>query len=101
MTGAEGFEWDEGNADKNLAKHGVSNAEIEELFFNMPLFIKDDPEHSSTSENRRFALGQTFDGRRLAIVFTMRRNRIRPISARDMSRKEREVYEKIKEDSGF
>lgn len=88
-----GFEWDSGNERKN-DKHGVSMAEAEQVFFNAPLLLLDDVAHSQ-SEVRLHALGQTDDGRPLHITFTLRRSGelIRVISARDMHRKERSVYE--------
>ena len=87
-----GFQWDEGNADKNLILHSVENWEGEQVFFNAPLLIIDDPRHSATEE-RWAAFGQTDDGRLLTVVFAKRGNLIRIISARDMSRKERRFYE--------
>jgi len=86
-----GFNWDEGNIDKNWLKHKVSSAECEQVFFNRPLVIQDDIIHSRT-EKRFYALGQTDSKRTLFIVFTARNNLIRVISARDMSRKERKIY---------
>ncbi len=88
-----GFEWDAGNARKN-DKHGVSMAEAEQVFFNAPLLLLDDVAHSQ-SEVRLHALGTTDEGRRLHITFTLRRagELIRVISARDMHRKERSIYE--------
>ena len=88
-----GFEWDAGNARKN-DKHGVSMAEAEQVFFNAPLLVVDDLAHSQ-SEPRLHALGMTDEGRRLHITFTLRRagELIRVISARDMHRKERIIYE--------
>jgi uncharacterized DUF497 family protein len=90
----KGFDWDEGNARKN-EKHGVSTAETEQVFFNAPLLVLEDLEHSSR-EPRFHVLGVTDDGRRLHITFTLRHagERIRVISARDMHRKERAIYEK-------
>jgi len=88
-----GFDWDEGNAPKILARHSVSQGECEQVFFAEPLLLAPDPRHSE-SEERWAALGVTLDGRLLTIVFTLRGDRIRPISARDMSRKERQVYAK-------
>ena len=88
-----GFEWDKGNKDKNWLKHGVSNSECEEIFFNQPLIIGYDGKHSQT-EKRFYALGHTDLGRRLFVVFIVRENRIRIISARDMSKKEREKFTK-------
>jgi uncharacterized protein len=89
----EGFDWDDGNARKSLDKHGVTQAEAEQVFAGEPLLAKD-VKHSD--EEARFqALGQTIDGRRLHVTFTLRGNgkKLRIISARDMNRKERALYE--------
>ena len=86
-----GFDWDKGNERKN-AKHGVTPAEAEQVFLNEPLVVLDDLKHSG-NEQRFHALGQTGEGRLLHITFTIRTNMIRVISARDMHRKEREIYE--------
>jgi uncharacterized DUF497 family protein len=88
-----GFEWDEGNSRKN-EQHGVSMAEAEQVFFNAPLLVLPDARHSET-EPRIHALGKTNEGRLLHISFTLRDNDelIRVISARDMHRKERAIYE--------
>ena len=88
-----GFQWDEGNIDKNLLKHQVQNWECEQIFFNEPLIILDDPKHS-LSEKRWAAFGQTDAGRFLTIIFTKREKLLRVISARDMTRKEKKFYEK-------
>ena len=89
-----GFHWDEGNARKSIDKHGVSRPETEETFLNEPLLIAEDIGHSR-SELRFHALGVTNAGRRLHVTFTLREEntKIRVISARDMSRKERGHYE--------
>lgn len=87
-----GFEWDEGNLPKIREKHKVSGAECEQMFFNHPLVAARDEEHSG-EEDRYYALGHTDMGRLLLVVFTIRKELVRPISARDMSRKERKVYE--------
>ncbi len=88
-----GFNWDTGNARKN-EKHGVSTAEAEQVFFNVPLLLLEDAAHSQ-DEPRIHALGKTDDGRALHITFTLRQSDqlIRVISARDMHRKERTIYE--------
>ena len=88
-----GFNWDDGNARKN-EKHGVSMAEAEQTFFNAPLLLLQDNAHSQT-EARFHALGKTDDGRTLHITFAVRPSGllIRVISARDMHRKERLVYD--------
>jgi len=88
----KGFDWDGGNADKNWESHKVSLREAEQVFFNHPLIVADDVKHSGT-ERRYFVLGQTDDNRPLFVAFTLRGDRIRVISARDMSRRERKVYQ--------
>ena len=93
-----GFDRDEGNISKNWNSHKVSAGESEEVFFNEPFFVFDDDIHS-LSEKRFFILGETNAGRELFIVFTVRKNRIRVISSRDMHRKERREYEKLKANS--
>lgn len=94
-----GFEWDEANADKNWLRHRVSRSECEQAFFNRPFATAEDTEHS-THEPRFYALGQTDGGRRLFLIFTVRGELIRVISARDMSRRERKEYEHAKEREG-
>lgn len=86
----EGFDWDAGNGRKNADKHGVSQADAEQIFFNDPLLLLADARHSLW-ESRYHALGRTDDGRFLHITFTLRGEGrlIRVISARPMNRKER------------
>jgi len=93
-TKITGFDWDEGNTRKN-EKHGVTMAEAEQTLFNAPLLVLEDSKHSN-QETRFHALGKTDDKRLLHITFTVRHNgeKIRVISARDMHRKERVIYEK-------
>jgi uncharacterized DUF497 family protein len=92
LLGLEGFEWNEANLTKNWEKHRVTPWECEQLFFNLPLVVAEDSAHS-TVESRYYVLGQTDAGRRLFLVFTARKRRIRVISARDMSVKERRTYD--------
>lgn len=92
LSHASGFEWDAGNIEKNWRSHEVSAAECEQVFFSEPLVAAVDVTHSAI-EDRFFCLGQTDAGRLLFIAFTLREDLIRVISARDMSRKERKVYE--------
>jgi len=89
----QGFDWDHGNAFKNL-KHAFEMLEAEQIFFNQPILLLEDPTHS-VEEIRYHALGKTYVERLLHITFTLRGDGtlIRIISARDMSRKEREYYE--------
>jgi uncharacterized DUF497 family protein len=94
-----GFDWDEGNLEKNWETHGVAFWECEEVFLNRPILLRGDPRHSR-KEARYYALGRSDAGRFLFVAFTIRRKLIRPISFRDMTTKERrsdELY--AKEDS--
>jgi len=93
LASIEGFDWDDGNARKSLDKHGVSQAEAEQIFAGEPL-LAEDIRHNE-AEPRFQALGETSDGRRLHVTFTLRDNgsKLRVISARDMNRKERAKYE--------
>ena len=93
-----GFEWNEHNSNKIWNKHNVSPSECEQAFLNIPLMIFDDAEHSF-AEKRYYALGFTDGKKYLFIVFTVRNQKIRVISARDMNRKERKEYEFHKEDT--
>jgi uncharacterized protein len=93
LTKITGFDWDDGNARKNK-RHEVSTAESEQVFFNDPLLLLADAKHSDR-ESRFHALGKSDQGRLLHIAFTLREaeTKIRVISARDMHRKERLIYE--------
>ena len=94
LSQLSGFDWDESNREKNWEKHAVLASECEEVFFNLPLLLQSDVGHSQ-KEPRYYVLGHTISGRRLFIVFTVREDKIRVISARDMSKKERKLYEQI------
>ena len=90
----KGFEWDTGNSDKNWLSHQVGQAEAEQALLNRPLVGAPDVRHSRR-EPRWVTLGRNDRGRYLSIVFTVRGNRVRVISARPMSRAERQVYGQI------
>ncbi len=94
LTDIIGFDWDQGNTRKN-EKHNVSMAESEQVFFNAPLLVLEDSKHSN-QEPRFHALGKSDESRQLHITFTLRQEgeMIRIISARDMHKKERVIYEK-------
>ena len=87
------FEWDKGNIDKSFLKHKISPNQAEEMFFDEDLKILKDIKHSQ-KEKRLIALGKTFSNIKLFVVFTVRRQKIRIISARPMDKKERSYYEK-------
>lgn len=99
-TKITGFDWDNGNARKSVEKHDVGQFEAEQVFFNQPLLILEDPKHSQR-ESRFHALGHTDDARLLHITFTLRAKGklIRVISARDMHRKEKAAYEQSQKGS--
>ena len=88
------FEWDENNKDKNWIKHKVRNEEAEEVFFDDNKKLYFDPTHSH-QEKRYIIVGKTKKKRLLFVVFTLRKNKVRVISARDLNkRKEKQLYEK-------
>jgi len=93
------FIWDGGNLSKNLDKHKVTIQEAEELFTSEPFSLNEDDKHSLDHEKRFQALGQTKSNRKLFTAFTIRDNKIRVISIRDMSKKERTIYEKLENNS--
>lgn len=90
---AEGFEWDEGNLE-HIKKHRVNLEECQEVFFNKPLLLSKDEEHSE-GEERFKALGVTNNKRLILLVFTLRNNKIRIISGRDQNKKERMKLQQI------
>ena len=87
------FQWDGGNREKNHLKYKVTNLESDEIFANEPIIIIEDPPHS-VSEKRHMAWGRTNSNRKLTVIFTIRNQMVRVISARDMNKKERKFYEK-------
>src|SRR5262249_35183010 len=89
IQGIIGFDWDPGNWRKSELKHGVAVGEAEEALLNDPR-CQIDTRHSG-DEQRYVALGTTNEGRRLFVSFTVRRGRVRVISARPMSLKERAI----------
>ena len=91
LSECSGFEWDDGNSDKNLIAHGVSAPECEEVFFNHPLPARKVEKHSKM-EIRFYCLGHTDTGRLLFISFAIRSRNIRVISARDMNECEERIY---------
>lgn len=92
------FEWDAGNKTKSFTKHGITNQEAEEIFGNFNIILSDD-KHSSI-ENRFIILGKSDRGKIIFSSFTARNFKIRIISSRLASQKERNTYEKeFKENS--
>ena len=95
IENCQGFQWDKGNSLKSWLKHRVTEGETEQAFFNEPLLLVVDEKHSQY-ESRFRAMGYTDKNRFLYIVFMVRDNLIRVISARDMNKKERIIYEEFK-----
>lgn len=92
LESATGFDWDAGNESKNRDKHGVSAAECEQVFFNLPLVAT--ASDRGDAEQRYYVLGRSDAGRKLFVVLSIRDDLIRVISARDMSRRERAAYDR-------
>lgn len=89
------FEWDEGNSTKNAKKHGIETNEIEAVFRSglaLPLGIQI---NSSVNEQRLGIVGPTLNGKLIQVAFALRDGRVRVISARTASKKERTQYEEI------
>ncbi len=87
-----GFEWDPVKADLNLDKHGVSFDEAATVFADPLSITYDDPDHSQ-DEERFLTYGTSRSGRLLIVSHTDRADRIRIISARRTTARERRKYE--------
>ena len=89
------FEWDARKAAVNRTKHGVSFEEAMTVFGDPEALDGPDPRHSE-KESRFLRLGRAVSGRVLIVAYTVRRRddgeRIRIISSRQASRKERAAY---------
>lgn len=94
------FDWDRGNLGKSYRKHGITSKEAEEIFFSETFSVVPDIKHSQT-EDRFIGLGETSSGKKLLVVFTARKNKIRVISARRIHRKEVDKYEKAQKNSAL
>lgn len=90
------FEWDQWNIQKNELKHGVSKLEAESLFYDENFIVFHDIRHSTPKETRYIAYGTSHTQRVLMCAFTIRSNKVRIISVRTASKKERTFYEKEK-----
>lgn len=93
LSGIKEFEWDKGNIDKSYEKHEIAPNESEEVFLDENLKVLRDVKHSR-KEERFIALGRTFENKLLFAVFTIRKDKIRVVSARPANRKEKKHYEK-------
>jgi uncharacterized protein len=86
-----GFQWDSGNSAKIWERHRVSPEECEQTFMNQ-FYAMPNGEHTTAEETRFKIFGETQAGRYLSVIFTIRGDLIRVISARDMNRRERRMY---------
>ncbi|MCG9890496.1 MAG: BrnT family toxin [Thermosynechococcaceae cyanobacterium MS004] len=86
------FEWDESKAASNLSKHGVTFEEAETVFKD-PLYVDFYDLDHSLDEERYLILGESNQGRLLIVAYTERENLIRLISARKVTKSEKEAYE--------
>ena len=88
------FDWDFGNIEKNETKHGVTTEEVEEIFKYGKMLPLGKQVRPVVKEDRFGIIGPTKEEKMLCIVFTIRDNKVRPISARMASQKERRLYAK-------
>ncbi len=87
MAGAVRFDWDDANTG-HIARHGVAPEEVEQAFANNPLVVLAAQEHSG--EERVLCAGLTNAGRPLQFVYTMRRGRVRIVTAHTAHKNVRE-----------
>jgi uncharacterized DUF497 family protein len=90
------FDWDQWNIQKNEVKHGVSRLEAESAFYDPGYKLYKDAKHSTSGEARYIFYGRGLENRVLMVGFTARGARVRVITARPASRKERQIYDKGK-----
>ena len=90
------FDWDQWNIQKNEIKHGVSKLESESVFYDRYYIIFNDIKHSTKKEKRWVSFGTSILNRVLMVAFTIRNKKVRIISARVASKKERKIYEEEK-----
>ena len=86
------FEWDDNKAESNVLKHGISFEEAVTVFADPYLLFTEDSEHSE-GEQREWAIGEVEDGSIVVVVFTMRGERVRIISARKATKRQCQQYE--------
>jgi hypothetical protein len=92
------FDWDQWNVQKNEIKHGVSRLEAESAFYDPRYKMYEDVRHSTSREARYLLYGRSLENRVPMVGFTVRGARVRVITARPASRRERHIYEGEKEE---
>jgi uncharacterized DUF497 family protein len=86
------FEWDKQKAKSNLSKHGISFEEAQTVFDD-PLYVDFyDPDHSE-DEHRYIIIGESSKSHILLVSYTERGDKIRIISARQVTQQERKAYQ--------
>jgi len=90
------FDWDQWNIQKNEIKHGISRLEAESIFYDAKITIFEDVLHSNDKERRWIGYGVSMNKKVLMCAFTIRNNKVRIISCRAASKKEKGIYETIK-----
>jgi len=93
------FDWHQWNVQKNETKHGVSRLEAESAFHDPRYRLYEDLVHSTDRERRYILYARSLENRVLMVGFTVRRFRVRVITARPASRRERRVYETKKNEA--
>jgi uncharacterized protein len=88
------FEWDPDKAAENLRRHAVDFADAAGVFQDDYALTREDPQ--AQREHRLVTVGMDFLGRVLTVVYTYREERIRLISARRATRRERADYERAR-----
>ena len=86
------FQWDDNRAQSNVQKHGLTFEEAVTVFADPYLLFTEDSKPSQT-EQREWAIGEAENGSLIVVVFTVRGEEIRIISARKATKKERKRYE--------
>ena len=90
------FEWDSAKAVQNLRKHKVTFNEAATVFGDFFSITVSDPDHS-VGERRHITIGRSSQGRLLMVAHAGRGERVRIISARTLTRRERRTYETAQE----
>lgn len=86
------FEWDEDKAQSNVRDHHITFEEAATVFLDPLASTIPDPDHSQ-GEARSLTIGLSTRGRLLVVSYTERQGRMRLISGRPATRRERRTYE--------
>ena len=89
FTNTAEFEWDENKRHSNVAKHGIDFADAKEVFRDPAAYTSLSPRYAP---ERRYVTVGLMRGALIAVIFTIRSQTIRIISARAARRSERQIY---------